>query len=63
MLERATASVSDSGEEAAFFKARAIYETTQLQQHKKHRRLIDFSLAVAIVILVVMVIVLYLSRN
>ena len=63
MLERATASVNDSGEEAAFFKARALYEASQLHQHKKHRRVLDIVFASSIVILAALLIVLYLSRN
>lgn len=63
LLEQATVSLSDSGEEAAFFKARAIYESHQLQQHKKQRRFIDISLGASIVVLITLVITLYLSRN
>ena len=63
LLERATASVNDSNEEAAFFKARAIYETSQLQQHKKYRRVMDIAFAGSIAALAALLIILYLSRN
>jgi hypothetical protein len=62
LLERASIKINDSGEEAAFFKARALYEANQLQQHKQQRRLIDFSLAAAISILILLIIALYLGR-
>jgi hypothetical protein len=63
LLEKATASVNDDAEEVAFFKARARYEASQLQQHKKQRQLIDFVIAIALIILVALVIAMYLSRN
>lgn len=62
MLEQAATEIQDSNEEAAFFKARALYEAQQLQQHKQQRRWIDVSLAFAIAILVVLVIVLLNRR-
>jgi len=61
LLEHAAASLEDTSEEAAFFKARALYEANQLQQHKQQRRWIDISLAVIIAVLFIMVIIL-LSR-
>jgi hypothetical protein len=63
LLQRATTSINDSSEESAFFKARAAYEANHLQQHKKHRRVMDITLAGSIVVLVALLIVLYLSRN
>ncbi len=62
LLERADIANDDQGEEAAFFKARATYEASQLQQHKQQRRLADISLAVIITVLAVLVIIL-LSRR
>jgi hypothetical protein len=62
LLEKASVNINDNGEEAAFFKARALYEANQLQQHKQHRRLIDFGLAGVITVLIALIIVLYLSR-
>ncbi|HEY5152873.1 MAG TPA: hypothetical protein VII55_02765 [Candidatus Saccharimonadales bacterium] len=63
LLERAAIKISDSGEEAAFFKARAIYEAEQLQQHKQQRRMIDLGVAAAIAILLMLIITLFLTRN
>lgn len=62
MLEQAAADIQDSNEEAAFFKARALYESQQLQQHKQQRRLIDIVFAVVIAVLIAMVIVLLNRR-
>lgn len=63
LLKRATLSINDSNEETAFFKARAIYEASQLHQHKKQRRVIDISLAGFITVLIALIIVLYLSHK
>lgn len=63
LLEKAALNINDSEEEAAFFKARALYEASQLQQHKQSRRMVDFSLAGAIVVLIALVIVLFMSRS
>jgi hypothetical protein len=64
LLQKAAVSVADSGEEAAFFKARARYDAVHhQQQHQKQRRLIDISLFVIIITLVVMVIIMYLARR
>lgn len=62
LLERADIASEDKDEEAAFFKARAIYESSQLQQHKQQRRTLDISLAVIIISLLMLVIVLYMMR-
>lgn len=62
LLEGVDLANEDRGEEAAFFKARAIYEANQLNQHKQQRRLIDISLAAIISLLLLLVIVLYLMR-
>jgi hypothetical protein len=64
LLQKAAVSVADSGEEAAFFKARARYEAThQRQNNKQQRRLIDITLSLVIAILVVLVIFMYLARR
>lgn len=64
LLKKAAISAADSGEEAAFFKARARYEAVHQQQnHRQQRRLIDISLFVIITVLVVMVIIMYLARR
>jgi len=63
LLERAAIKVNDSGEEAAFFKARAMYEAKQLKQHKQQRRIIDLTLAAAITVLVTIIIALFLGSK
>jgi hypothetical protein len=63
LLQKATISLDDNGEEAAFFKARANYEANQLIQHKKRRRTIDISLIAAIIVLLAAIIALYLSHK
>lgn len=62
LLEQADIASDDKGEEAAFFKARAIYESSQLQQHKQQRRILDISLAIIIASLLLLVVVLYIMR-
>jgi len=62
LLDQAAANIQDSNEEAAFFKARALYEAQQLQQHQQQRRLVDVGMTVTIAILAVLVIIL-LSRR
>lgn len=62
LLDQAAANIQDSNEEAAFFKARALYEAQQLRQHQQQRRLVDIGMTVAIAILVLLVIIL-LSRR
>lgn len=62
LLEKAAVSVADSGEEAAFFKARARYEAVhQQQQHHQQRRIIDITLSIVIAGLVVLVVIMYLT--
>ncbi|HZL08309.1 MAG TPA: hypothetical protein VFC50_03885 [Candidatus Dormibacteraeota bacterium] len=63
LLEKAAVNISDSGEEAAFFKARALYEASQLQQHKQSRHLVDIGVAGIIVILMGLILVLSLTRS
>ncbi len=63
LLEKAALNINDSEEEAAFFKARALYEASQLQQHKQSRRMVDIGLAGAITILIALVIVLFMTRT
>ena len=63
LLEKAAVNISDSGEEAAFFKARALYEASQLQQHKQSRHLVDIGVAGTIIILIALIIVLSLTRT
>lgn len=62
LLDEAASEVQDSSEEAAFFKARALYEAQQLEQHKQQRRWVDVVLTVAIITLLILVIIL-LSRR
>jgi len=62
LLEKAALNINDSEEEAAFFKARALYESSQLQQHKQSRRMVDIGLAGAITILLALIIVLFMTR-
>ena len=63
LLKEAAVDADNSNEEAAFFKARAVYEAAQLQQHQKHRQTIDVSLAAAIVLLITLVVFLYITRT
>lgn len=62
LLEQAAAGLDDTSEEAAFYKARALYEAGQLQQHRQQRRWVDITLAAVIAILIIMVLAL-LSRQ
>lgn len=62
LLARADVASDDKSEEAAFFKARAIYESSQLHQHKQQRRMLDISLAIIISALLILVIILYIMR-
>jgi hypothetical protein len=62
LLEQADLASEDKSEEAAFFKARAIYESSQLHQHKQQRRILDASLAIVITILLILVITLLIRR-
>lgn len=62
LLEQADLVSEDKSEEAAFFKARAIYESSQLHQHKQQRRMLDTSLAIVITILLILVITLLIRR-
>jgi hypothetical protein len=63
LLQKAGTNVADSGEETAFFKARARYEANELQQHKQQRRMVDITVAVVIALLLALIIFLYLSRK
>ncbi len=62
LLARVDVASDDKSEEAAFFKARAIYESSQLHQHKQQRRMLDISLAIIISALLILVIILYIMR-
>ncbi len=62
LLARADVASDDKSEEAAFFKARAIYESSQLRQHKQQRRMLDISLAVIITTLMILVTTLLIRR-
>ncbi len=63
LLERAAASLSDSSEEAAFYKAQADYQAHQHEQHFQQRRWLDISLFGTIAALTTALIVLYLMRH
>ena len=63
LLKQTDLAMETRSEETAFFKARAIYEASQLQQHKRQRRAIDISVAVLILILLALVVALYMGRS
>lgn len=63
LLMQTDLAADDRGEEAAFFKARALYEADQLLQHKQQRRVIDISVAAVIAVLLLLVLVLLMSRT
>lgn len=62
MLKRADVSAMDSGEQEAFFKARARYEASDHRKGYQARRLADAVLVSVIGILVILVILAYLRR-
>jgi hypothetical protein len=63
LLKRTDLSADTRSEEAAFFKARALYEANELLQHKQRRRVADISVAAVITILLALLLVLYMSRS
>ena len=63
LLEQASVQLADTTEEAAFYKARADYETKQLELQQKQRRLIDIVFALTILILLIFVIWLVMTRR
>ncbi len=63
LLEKVTIEGIDEREEAAFYKARAHYETKTLEQHQKQRRIVDFSIALTVAFLIMVIIALYLTRS
>ncbi len=62
LLEQANVKLSDTSEEAAFFKARAVYEAQQYQAHQKYRKLTDSALVTVIVILIGLLVFLVMTR-
>lgn len=63
MLSKVEVPGADKSEQAAYFKARAAYETQQREQHQKQRQLMDISLTAIILMLVVLVIYLIVTRG
>jgi len=63
LLEQAGQQLPASNEQAAFIKARANYESQQLDLRHKQRRLIDLSLIAAIAGLLVLVLILFITRR
>jgi hypothetical protein len=63
LLKRTDLAIENENEETAFFKARAIYEASQLQQHKQRRQVIDITVAAVILILLTLIIALYMGRS
>lgn len=64
LLAKAAVNVEERGEEAAFYKARADYETThQEQRHRRQRRVVDISLALVIIFLILLIIIMYAARR
>jgi hypothetical protein len=62
LLKQTDLAIEGRSEETAFFKARAIYEANQLQQHRQRRRIIDITVAALIFLLLVLVFALYMGR-
>ena len=62
LLKAANVDVGDSGEEVAFFRARAKYEASHLHQLKKQRQIINLSFVAITGILVLVILVLYMTR-
>ncbi len=62
LLEKAGASLPESDEEVAFYRARAAYEANEQVAQKQRRRLVDTSMTVIIVVLVAVVALLLLTR-
>ena len=63
LLEKAASSLSDSSEEAAFYKAQADYQALQHEQHLRQRRWLDIGLVGTIAALTTALIVLYLMHR
>lgn len=63
LLEKVTMQGAEEGEEKAFYKARAQYETQLLSQHKKQRQVADKIITITIVFLVSLIILLYVTRG
>lgn len=61
-LRQAETAAAESGEEAAFYKARTRYEARQQTQQQKKRRALDISLISIIAVLIALVTVLLLKR-
>ncbi|MEK7599763.1 MAG: hypothetical protein AAB462_01880 [Patescibacteria group bacterium] len=63
LLKDADVAISDGGEEAAFFRARANYEASQLVQHKKQRQLFNIGFTFIVAILITIILALFVSRG
>ncbi len=63
LLKHVDLAADNRNEEAAFFKARALYEADQLVRHKQQRRVIDTSVAAIIIVLVLLIVALFMSHS
>jgi hypothetical protein len=63
LLTKADLASEQASRETAFFKARARFETQELLQHKRRRRVMDISLAAVIALLLLLIIILVLRRG
>jgi hypothetical protein len=62
LIEKAAVTVTASGEQAAFYKARAAYQASEFKQEQQKRRLMDISLVTTIAFLTGAVIYLMITR-
>jgi hypothetical protein len=63
LLAKAGASLPDSSEETAFYKARTAYEMSEREQQQKHKQMMDTAFVGIIIILLGLVVWLALSRG
>lgn len=62
LLKKADAALEDTSEEAAYYKARAAYESKQHQKKQQNRKVLDVSLAVVITSLIAVILYLLITR-
>ena len=63
LLKKADAALEDTSEEAAYYKARAAFESKQYEQKQKNRQLLDISLAIVITSLLSVIIYLIITKG
>jgi hypothetical protein len=63
LLEHASVKLTDSSEEAAFYKARSAYDAQEHEHHQRQRQMIDVAFAAVIILLLGAVIFLFIARS